>query len=257
MHMTRLCSVAIAAFVLGMLFFTPTADAAKLTANISGGPNVTFVGAFQRWDRDGNPRKKVNPKQKIEAPEVDATATKLGPSQWVFKDLPAGKYDLVVLAGEKVRIEGFDYPPVQEFDPFFPGDTTTSDETRDFITDDIKKSPHYENKVVPLAIGGDKKVARVLVMLIRDKTTSYESDFPGAATMRHEVWQYDWQYGGWAKNKRTRVLDRVILHRDELRKWTWLWDPKLGGIEVKKTPVTVKYSLPTANDKKLPGLYPY
>ena len=55
--------------------------------------------------------------------------------------------------------------------------------------------------------------------------------------MRHEIWQYSWNYGGWQKEKRTKVMDRVMLHRDELRKWTWLWDPKLGGIEVGSTPL--------------------
>jgi hypothetical protein len=234
------------------------ADAAKLTVEITGGSKVTMVGAMNRFDEDGNFRKKLNTKQKIEAPEVDATATKSESNQWVFKNLAPGKYDLVILAGERKRIEGWHYAPVLEFDPFFPATATTDDETSEFILDDIKKSEHYENKVEPLYLGGDKKAVRVLMMLIRDKTTSYESDFPGAATMRHEIWQYTWNYGGWVKEKRTRVLDRIIMHRDELRKWTWLWDPKLGGIEVKKSPVTVTYELPTVSaGKKLKGLYPY
>ena len=111
---------------------------------------------------------------------------------------------------------------------------------------------------MPLAIGGDgQKVARVLMMLIRDKKTSYEGHFPGAATMRFEIWQYDWQYGGWVKNKRTKVLHRVLLNRDELRTWTWLWDPKLGGIEVGTTPVTVEYQVPKPSDSTLKGLRPY
>ena len=95
-------------------------------------------------------------------------------------------------------------------------------------------------------------------MLLRDKPTSYEGDFPGAATIRHEIWQYSWNYGGWQKEKRTKVLDRAILHRDELRKWTWLWDPKLGGIDVRDKPITIDYDLPRpSGEKKLPGLYPY
>ena len=136
------------------------------------------------------------------------------------------------------------------------------EETRDFIVDDINKSPHYENKVAPLYLGGDEKAVRVLVMLIRDKPTSYENESPGAATIRHEIWQYSWNYGAWQKEKRTKVMDRILMPRDELRKWTWLWDPKLGGIEVKGRPVSVKYELPelsaTPNaTSKLKGLYPY
>ena len=94
-------------------------------------------------------------------------------------------------------------------------------------------------------------------MLIRDKATSFEADFPGAATIRHEIWQYSWNYGGWEKERRTRILDRSLLHRDELRKWTWLWDPKLGGIEVGAEPASIKYQLPSPADRRLKGLYPY
>ncbi len=244
-----------------LVVLPPASWAAKVTVEIPGGEKVTFVGAFNRWDEDGNLRKKVNPKAKIDAPEVDYTAAKAGDSQWVFKDLPPGKYDLVILSGQRVRIEGFVFAPVLEFDPFYPGSATTDEETRDFIADDIKKSPAYENKVVPLYVGGgkaEKDPVRVLVMLIRDKPTSYEGDFPGAATMRFEIWQYSWQYGGWAKERRTRVMHRVIVHRDELRKWTWLWDAKLGGIEVKSSPRLIRYELPAASAaKKLQGLHPY
>jgi hypothetical protein len=236
------------------------ARAAKLSVEIPNAEQVTFVGALQRWDQDGNARKTVNPKQKIEAPEVDAAATKGDGGQWVFKDLSPGTYDLVILAGPRVRIEGFNFPPVLEFDPFLPGTATADHQTRQFVINDIKKSPHYENKVLPLYVGqgkGENQPVRVLVMLVRDNLTSYEAEFPGAATIRHEVWQYTWRYGGWAKERRTRVFDRVILHRDELRKWTWLWDPKLGGIEVARSPVKIRYTLPGRSEKKLPGLYPY
>jgi hypothetical protein len=245
----------VAAAVLGA---GPSAQAGKLTVDVAGGEKITLLGAFHRWDQDGNARKKVNPKQKIDAPEVDATAAKGDGGSWVFANLPPGKYDLVILAGPRVRIEGFYYAPVLEFDPFFPSDATVPDEeTREYIVDHIRKSPQYENRVVPLYLGGNKEAVRILMMLLRDKPTSYEGDFPGAATLRHEIWQYTFQYGGWVKEKRTRVLDRVMLHRDELRKWTWLWDPKLGGIDVKTSPVRIQYTLPNPADKKLQGLYPY
>jgi hypothetical protein len=219
---------------------------------------ITLVGAIQRWDDDGNARRLTDQKAKIEAPFIDARAVEAGHGRWVFKDLPRGKYDLVILANDRRRIEGFQFVPVREFDSFFPQDASTDDETRDFILDDIKKSPQYENKVVPLYLGGDKKAVRVLIMLICDKITSYEGDMPGAATMRHEIWQYSWNYGGWEKERHTKVLDREILHRNELRKWTWLWDPKLGGIDVGAKPITIKYDLPASlGEGKLKGLYPY
>jgi hypothetical protein len=257
-HISRVITALAAALAVSVAAFP--AAAAKLTLTISGGAKVAAVGAFHRWDQDGNPRKKVNPKAKIDAPEWDYPATRGERGQWIFKDLPPGKYDLAILAGDRVRIEGFDYPPVLAFDPFFPPGAKAEEESRDYVIEDIKKSSHYENKVVPLYVGADEKnkTVRVLVMLVRDKETSYEADMPGAATIRHEVWQYTFNYGGWQKEKRTRVFDRAILARDDLRKWTWLWDPALGGVAVKDEPLTIEYALPAASaEKKLQGLYPY
>jgi hypothetical protein len=251
-------SFSVAALVFWLAGLPRPAAAGTLTVELGKSEGVTFVGAVERWDRQGNPRRPVDPKAKIDAPPVDATAKSDRQGRWVFADLPPGKYDLLILAQERLRIEGWQFAPVKEFDRFFPPTATTDDETRDFITADIAKSPHYENKVVPLALGGDKKAVRVLVMLVRDKPTSFEGESPGAATMRHEIWQYSWNYGGWQKERRTHVLDRILLPRDELRKWTWLWQPKLGGIEVTSQAVTIQYELPSqAELKKLPGLHPY
>jgi hypothetical protein len=231
------------------------AQAAKLTVSLTNGGDVTLVGAYLRWDADGNQRKKVNPKAKLDAPEVDATAVQKG-SKWVFDNLPPGRYDLVVMAkNSHLRIEGFHYPPVQDFDPFFPPDATCDDESREYIQKDIHDSDYYENKVSVLYMGGDKKAIRVLVQLLRDKPTSYT---PGFGTLRYEIWQYDGNFAGWQKNKRTRVLHRIGTQVSEIRQWTWVWEPKLGFIDVKDQPVDVEYTVPSKPDPaKLKGLYPY
>lgn len=255
MTITHASLVAFLATVV--LLSASTAPAAKVTVDLGNAEGITLVGVFDRWDTDGNARKLVDPKAKIETPQVTAKATNSGGGKWVFSNLPAGKYDLVILGNGRRRIEGFTYPPVLEFDPFLDPAKQPEEDTTEWILDDIKKSKHYENKVEPLYLAGNEKVARVLVMLIRDQTTSYEADMPGAATMRFEIWQYDYQAGGWAKNRRTRVLHRVILPRGDLRQWTWVWDTKLGGIEVEKSPLTVKYDVPSKTDKSLKGLYPY
>lgn len=241
-----------------LLWATPVAQTAEVTVDLGqSGADVTFVGVLNRWDEDGNSRRDIDPKQKIDAPQVDAKAAPKGKGRWVFKNLSPGKYDLVILANDRIRIEGWYYAPVREFDPVFPPTAATDDETAEFILDHIRKSPHYENKVVPLYLGGDKKAVRLLMMLLRDKVTSYEGEVAGAATLRHEIWQYDWNYGGWVKNRRTRVLDRILMHRDELRKWTWLWDPKLGGVDIGNKPLTIHYRMPKPGERKLKGLYPY
>lgn len=255
MRLTNACLAMASAFVFLSAASTLAAD---LTINLTGSEKISYVGAFQRWDMDGNPTRPVNEKGKIEQPEVDATATNAGGGKWTFKNLKPGKYDLVLMGPNRLRIEGWEYAPVLEFDPFFPPTSTIADESvREYLVDHIKKSRHYENKVVPLYLGGDSKNVRILMMLIRDQKTSYEGDFPGAATIRFEIWQYDFQYGGWTKNRRTRVMHRVLLHRDDLRKWTWLWEPKLGAIEVKSNDVSIDYAIPSRDDKSLQGLRPY
>ena len=113
---------AVALFLGGMI--SHAALAADLTVELGNSQGVTSVGAIQRWDQDGNHRKLPDPKAKIDAPAADAVAEKTGADTWTFKNLPTGKYDLVILAKDRVRIEGFQYVPVKEFDPFFPPDSS-------------------------------------------------------------------------------------------------------------------------------------
>jgi hypothetical protein len=154
------------------------------------------------------------------------------------------------MASPRVRVECFRYPPINEFDPFLPADARLADEeTRDLILKDIARSRHYENKVAPLFLAGDDRQVRVLVQLVRDKDTSYDADFGApAATVRHEVWQYTNRYGGWVKDRKTEVLDRILMIRSELRRWTWVWEPRLGGFEVAGKVATVSYRLPDRFD---------
>jgi hypothetical protein len=233
------------------------ARAAKVTVDLGKAEGITLVGAFDRWDEEGNARKLLDGKEKLDIPLVAFKAADAGDGKWVFKSLPPGKYDLVIMGDGRRRIEGFTFPPVLEYDPFFTVANKPDDDAADWILNDIRHSQHYENKVEPLYHGGDDKAVRILMMLIRDRETSYEGDMPGAATMRFEVWQYDFNYGGWVKNKRTVVLHRAILTRGDLRQWTWVWDPKLGGIRVGKSPLSIKYDVPSKTDKSLKGLYPY
>jgi hypothetical protein len=181
----------------------------------------------------------------------------LGGGRWRFKDLPKGKYDLVILADGRLRIEGFQFAPVNDFDPFLPAGASVDPETDGEIRGQIERSRYYENKVAPLYVAGDQNAVRVLVMLVRDKPTSYEHEWPGAATIRHELWQFTRRYGTWDKEKRTKVLDRLLLPRNELRRWTWLWDKRLGGIEIQGADASIGYEMPKAGEKRLEGLRPY
>jgi hypothetical protein len=226
------------------------APAGELVVDLGRSEGVTFVGALDRWDRDGGPRKPVDPGAKIDRPEVTARAERLAGNRWAFHKLPAGRYDLVILAGERVRVEGFHYPPVAEFDRFLPPGSAAPEDARDAILRDVAQSRHYENKVAPLYLGGDEKQVRVLMQLVRDQPTSYDGE-QGApvATARHEVWQYTCRRGTWVKDRRAKVLDRVLMARSEFHRWTWVWEPLLGGIEVGDKPVKVSYELPRRFDR--------
>ncbi len=250
-----LTSVASLLFVL----VATHAAAADLIVELKNGDNVTFVGAINRWDTDGNHRTPVDPKAKIDQPGVTAKARSDGNGRWVFDNLSSGRYDLVILADGQIRIEGFHYPPVLEFAPFMLYDKTPPQSAVEWITRDIARSRHYENKVSPLYFGGDEKQVRVFVQLLRDEPTSFDAEFgEQVATLRHEVWQYSNRYGGWAKEKRTKVFDRVLMAKRELRRWTWIWEPKLGGVELGDQPVTLSYELPRTIDAKTSrGLLPY
>lgn len=206
---------------------------------------VTLVGAIERWDVDGNPRRPVDPRARPDAPVVTAKALALGEDVWRFEKLPAGRYDLVVLLDRQVRLEGFCYPPVLEFDPFLRQANGPPESVARQVTQDIVKSKQYENKVRPLFMEGNDKAVRVLMQLLRDEATSFDAEFgEPVATLRYEVWQYQNRYGGWTKEKRTRVFQRVLLSKRELQDWTWLWDPRLGGIEIQGKPVQLDYELP-------------
>jgi len=233
--------------------------AGDVVVELTNGGKVTFVGAVDRWDADGNPRRMVNPKAKIDAPEVDAVAVQTRPGTWTFADLPPGRYDLVILARERIRIEGFGFPPVREFDPFIALPDQSPAAARRWITADIAKSTYYENKVTPLSFAGNDKQIRLLVQLLRDKPTRFDSQFgEPVATIRHEVWEYDQRFGAWSKEKRTRVFDRVLMAKRELRTWTWVWDPGLGHVQVGPSATTVRYTLPASfSPAKQVGLLPY
>jgi hypothetical protein len=237
----------------GFLAWASTAaQAGDLTIDLGSAVEVDFVGAIMRWDDDGKPRLPVDPKAKIDRPRVDAKAVRAGNGHWVFRNLAPGRYDLVILAKERLRVEGFRYPPLAEFDPFLPADAKgPEDETRDWIVSHIAKSQHYENKVSPLFLAGDDKQVRILVQLVREKPTSFDADFGApVATVRHEIWQYTSNYGGWVKDRRTELLDRILLARSEFQRWAWVWEPRLGGIEVGTKAVSLSYELPERFDRR-------
>jgi hypothetical protein len=226
---------------------TTASSAGELIVKLPDAEGVTFVGAIDRWDADGNTRKPVDASAKIDQPAVTARAQSQDGKTWTFRNLPAGRYDIIILKKGRIRVEGFHYPPVLEFDPVLSSTASAPDvEAARFIVKHIADTPRYENKVKALALAGDKKAVRLFVQLVRDQPTSYDSEvgYP-VATVRHEVWQYTFKYGTWSREKAAKILDRILLPKAEFHQWTWVWEKSLGGIEVgKQGTVTVEYRLP-------------
>jgi hypothetical protein len=231
------------------VLWTDLLCAAELIVELGDSAGVTLVGAMNRWDADGNPRKPVDPKARIDAPELTATAQRREGNRWLFPDLPPGRYDLVIVTAGRVRVEGFHYPPVVDFDPILPPTSEAPSAPRELVLKDIAQGRYYENKVTPLFTAGDSKQVRVLMQLLRDEPTSFDSQFGvPVATLRYEVWQYTHRYGGWEREKRTRVLHRILMAKNDLRRWSWIWEPRLGNIELADLPRTISYRLPATVD---------
>ena len=264
------------------------ARAGDLVVELSGdSSDVSFVGAIYRWDPDGLPKKADGSARvaqeraeapNIEDPWVDYRAVNKGNGKWTFESMLPGFYDLIIVKrGSKQRFEGWRYAPVLDFEEFFPPNAQVlrdkeedginkekieDTDSLNFVDKQIRESKHYENKVIPLYFGGSYKKGqvrpkqiRVLVMLIRDEGTTLDGN---SATMRFEIWQFEDRYGGYVKPKNTHVLHRIIMGRNLLRQWTWLWDPALGDIKVEKSgTATVKYTIPDPSKTELKGLLPY
>lgn len=225
------------------------ACAAPLAIRIESPRRIVAVGVIARWNDDGSPRRAPDPRARIDRPPFDATARPADGDLWVFDQLQAGRYDVVILAEDRVRIEGFEFPPLEEFDEFWTVGKQPADAAVERVRELIAQSRHFENRVTPLFFAGDRNRIRVLVQLIRDERTSFDAQYgQPVGTIRHEIWQFRWQYGDWAKDRRTRVLDRVLMPRRELHQWTWLWDPRLGGLQVGQQPVELRYAIPERLD---------
>lgn len=234
-------------------------QAGDLELQLHAAQEFSLVGAIERWDADGNPRQPVDPRAQPAAPALAAQAQADDAGRWRFADLPPGRYDLLLLdAPSRVRVEGFSYPPVLDFDEFWSADATVEPDARDAVAEILGAEKHYENRVEPLFWAGDAEHVRVFVQLLRDAGTTFDAEFgQPVATLRHEVWQYTYQFGGWQKEKRARLLDRTLLPVSELRRWTWVWAAELGGIEMTDADLHLEYRLPDAwPEENPPGLLP-
>lgn len=249
--------VALIALVL-LAIFAGRLSAGELTVTIEPADRVARVGVVRRFNFDGTLARKVDPKAKFESPYYDGSADG---HEARFRDLQPGVYDVIVFLKDGTRLEGYHWPLFNEFDD--PNDpafkTPPPEEVEELIREKIAGTTYHENKVTPLAAAGSDKQVRILMQLLRDRATSYDGEFGApVATLRYEIWQYTNNYGGWTRDRHSKVLHRILDAKSNVRKHTWLWDPKLGGMRVSRTDTgkRLSYQIPR-NLKPLPGLHPY
>jgi hypothetical protein len=247
-----------AAFAAGILFLGAAwLSAGELLVTIEPAGRVASVGVVRRFDGDGTLLRPVDPKAQFEAPHRDAVAERV-PAK--FGDLLPGTYDLIVFLKDGTRLEGFHIPVFDELEEA-GGDSFSHpppEEAEAEIRKQIKAGRYYENKVTPLFLRGDDEHVRVMIQLLRDEPTSLDAEFGApVATVRYELWQFTNRFGTWSRDRKSKVLYRVLESKDRLRKRRWLWTGDLGGIVITDIAPRQKviYRLPERLSD-LPGLQP-
>ncbi|MBL7223443.1 MAG: hypothetical protein ISS72_06305 [Candidatus Brocadiae bacterium] len=183
---------------------------------------------------------------------------------YVVDNLKPGTYDLAVetkagrIEGVVLRVRGeagqavYDLEPAtgaiatQRFDieQYLEEGQAVSDEERakiirtklrvDKLIDRVTKLTkvsRFIDKVRPLWVHGTRQRAVVLVELTRDR--AFYASKGGEAIWRVETWPFVWMSDVWHKpRKGLRVWQRLRLQGDAWSRLGYVFDPRLGGVEV-------------------------
>jgi hypothetical protein len=201
-----------------------TQPGAFLAGKISSKARISRVVAVDRAWADVLKTSEQNPKDLF---VYEGTVNDQG--EYRVEKLVEGRaYDLIVWTtaadGTVTRWEGAD---MQYHRGIKPAAEATA-EDRKAIEELVKDVPQFYDKVRPLRIAADHQHAAVLVELVR--TREFFADAGGEVIYRVELWYFENQFGGWAKDANTeRVLARVRGKPGDLQK-NWQFLPQLGGL---------------------------
>jgi hypothetical protein len=231
--------------------------AGELTVTIEPADRVASVGVVCRFAEDGSLLRPIDPKATFDAPHRDTVAERVPAT---FRDLKTGTYDLIVFLKDGTRLEGFHIPLFDELDDADSEifSRPPAEEVQTEIRKLIKSGRYYENKVTPLFFRGSEQHARVLMQLVRDEPTSFDTEFGApVATVRYELWQFTNRFGSWSRERKSKILHRVLEPKERLTKRRWLWTSALGGIRITGEAPDQKltYRIPERLTE-LPGLNP-
>ena len=207
---------------------TQPAATAFLAGTIDTKATITRVAAVDREWADVLKTSVVDPK---DAFLYEGSVDEKG--HFEIKGLLAGRaYDLIVWTkgadGTAVRWEGANMDYHRAITPSMPATDADRKEIEGLITD----PPQFYDKVRALKMAADHQHATVLVELTR--TRDFHTDTGGEVIYRVELWYFENQFGGWAKDNNTeKVLVRARGKPGDLP-GVWQFLPQLGGLTGKE-----------------------
>jgi len=147
--------------------------------------------------------------------------------EFAIGPLPARTYDIFVEL-EDGKLEGADLRPAEEYEK------ELRDKDREKITELVLRMKTWSNHKRVLEIGGNGKYATALVELLRTEKTSYHGKKKEPFVVwRVELWHYVKLYGTWRREDDPKILRRFMIDTKDFAKWTWNFEPPLGGIDLK------------------------
>jgi len=241
--------------------------AGKIAGTITPAGKAVKVGAVERL-----PATIMKLRDKRHWGKLD---TKTG--KYAIEGLAPKKYDLVVetpegrIEGVELHVLGEENEPtydlnlgtgelkVQRFDESKlgeEGEVITPEERRKRISRALRidkledriakllKVARFMDTNRPLYVHGTRKRAVALMELSR--RSAFYADKGGEVIWRIETWPFIWMSDVWHKpNKGLRVLQRLRMGGREFARMGYVFDPALGGIEVKAGQTTTfDYTLP-------------
>jgi len=220
----------------------------KITGKIANPKRCTGVGVVTRGGT------KTRLKVTATRGKYDATT-----GEFEIAGLKDGLYDLRVYV-KGGHIDGCDL----KMDPSQESDKPMTKKDREKIMKYVEDFPERFCDILrPMYLEGNHEFAKMLVEKIRYRP--FHSGTPGERLWRVEIWVFQNYYGGWRKKQhgwqvlaRERATRRTPEEREKFDNMMWLFDPKIGGIEVEdgETTVVKDYTVPEKFDMsmgKVPG----
>lgn len=158
--------------------------------------------------------------------------------------LPGHSYDLVAWTQDG-RWEGVDMAYHRVVTPGPP----VTEEDKKWLREFVANEKQFTNRNRVLWMAADHQHATLLVELIRD--TDFHSGAAGEVVYRVELWYFENNFGGWAKDRNTEKV--MVRWRGQAERFpgTWQYVPQLGGIEAPAAAGTpLRLTLPEKADPK-------